>query len=344
MTAGVHAPPVLPTRPLLSVVVIGRNEGERLCRCLASVAAMRQDDFALEILYVDSGSTDGSLARAVETGARTIPLEPDRPSAALGRNAGWQASRGDFILFLDGDTVLDPNFVARSLPEFAALEVAVVWGHRRELHPENSLYNRVLDLDWIYPPGWTEFCGGDALFRRSVLVETNGFDETLIAGEEPELCRRILGMGARILHVDYPMTGHDLAITRWGQYWRRATRAGHAFAEVSERFRATENPFWLDASRGNERRALVLAVTAIAALAASILRVSCWPLIFVFLLFVSLAARSAWKARWKSSNWLTLVLYGMHAHLQQIPIYVGQLRYRRSRTKGVRVSLIEYNK
>jgi cellulose synthase/poly-beta-1,6-N-acetylglucosamine synthase-like glycosyltransferase len=344
MTAGVHAPPVLTTRPLLSVVVIGRNEGERLSRCLASVAAMRQDEFRIEILYVDSGSTDGSLARASAAGARTIPLQPERPSAALGRNAGWLASEGEFILFLDGDTVLDPEFVALSLPEFAAPEVAVVWGHRRELHPGNSLYNRVLDLDWIYPPGWTSFCGGDALFRRIVLVETNGFDETLIAGEEPELCRRILGRGGKILHVDRLMTGHDLAITRWGQYWRRATRAGHAFAEVSERFRATENPFWLDASQGNEQRALALALTAIAGLASLLLLRSCWPLILVCLLFLSLATRSAWKARWKSSDWLTLMLYGMHAHVQQIPIYVGQLQYRRSRETGKRMALIEYNK
>ncbi len=344
MTAGVQASPVRPAPPMVSVVVIGRNEGERLGRCLASAATMRRDDFRLEILYVDSGSTDGSLALAAKAGARTIPLQPKRPSAALGRNAGWRASGGDFILFLDGDTVLDPGFVTRSLPEFAAPEVAVIWGHRRELHPEHSLYNRVLDLDWIYPPGWTSFCGGDALFRRSVLAQTNGFDETLIAGEEPELCRRILGLGGKILHIDSPMTGHDLAISCWSQYWRRATRAGHAFAEVSERFRATENPFWLDASRGNEQRALALAVTPIAGVAASVLLVSCWPLIIVCLLFLSLAARSAWKARWKSSNWLTLILYGMHAHVQQIPIYVGQMQYRRSRRTGKRMALIEYNK
>ena len=58
----------------------------------------------------------------------------------------------------------------------AGPKVAVVWGHRREIHPEQSIYNRVLDLDWIYAPGPTLFCGGDALFRRSVLTATNGFD------------------------------------------------------------------------------------------------------------------------------------------------------------------------
>ena len=206
---------------LVSVVVIGRNEGIRLERCLRSVFAMAHRDFAIEVIYVDSGSTDNSISLASAEGATTIKLVADRPSAALGRNAGWQAAKGSIVLFLDGDTVLHPDFVAASLPEFSVPRVGVVWGHRRELAPEMSVYNRILDLDWIYPPGLTEYCGGDALFRRSVLVATNGFDASLIAGEEPELCRRISALGYDILHVDRPMTRHDLAITRWGQYWKR---------------------------------------------------------------------------------------------------------------------------
>ena len=335
---------LLPKRLLLSVVVIGRNEGDRLSRCLASVAAMTHSDFELEMIYVDSGSADGSPARAAEAGAQCISLQPERPSAALGRNAGWRAAKGEVILFLDGDTVLDPNFVASSLPHFAEPRTAVIWGHRRELFPQRSIYNRVLDLDWIYAPGWTPFCGGDALFRRSVLVDTGGFDETLIAGEEPELCRRLIGLGFAILHVDQPMTGHDLAITRWGQYWKRAKRAGHAFAEVSERFRGTENPFWLDVAGSNERHALVLAGAAAAGLVSSVALHSPWPLTLACFAFLVLAVRSAWKASWKSSNKATLLLYGIHAHVQQIPIYAGQLQYRLSRRQGRRVGLIEYNK
>ena len=176
---------------LISVVVIGRNEGERLRRCLKSVISMVRDNFQTELIYIDSGSTDGSVAVAQEIGAKAIALQTERPTAALGRNAGWRAASGSIILFLDGDTILHPRFVVDSLHEFSANEVAVVWGHRRELYPKNSLYNRILDLDWIYPLGLTPYCGGDALFRRSTLEKTGGFEETLVAGEEPELCRRI---------------------------------------------------------------------------------------------------------------------------------------------------------
>ncbi len=155
--------------PVLSVVVIGRNEGERLARCLESVRAMTDPGGPVELIYVDSASTDGSPERAAALGATVMTVRPERPSAALGRNAGWRVAQAPLVLFLDGDTILHPRFVADSLPEFQNPPVTVVWGHRREIHPEASLYNRVLDLDWIYPPGPSEFCGGDALMRREPL-------------------------------------------------------------------------------------------------------------------------------------------------------------------------------
>jgi glycosyltransferase involved in cell wall biosynthesis len=326
---------------LVSVVVIGRNEGERLRRCLQSVSAMIQGDFQTEIIYVDSDSLDGSVALAQEMGTKTIVLRPERPTAALGRNAGWRAARGSVILFLDGDTILHPRFVVDALPELSA-EVAIVWGHRRELHPERSLYNRVLDLDWIYRPGLTRYCGGDALFRRIALEKTGGFDEMLIAGEEPELCRRIIALGFTILHVDRAMTGHDLAMTNWQQYWKRAKRAGYAFAEVSERFRASKQPFWVEETRKNRNRALTLSSLFLAGVAGSIALSSVLPILVVLIFFTALALRSSWKARWKSNDVVALVLYGVHSHLQQVPIYLGQLQYRWNRRRGRRAMLFEY--
>ncbi len=327
---------------LLSVVIIGRNEGERLRRCIESVRSMRSDGFDLELLYVDSGSSDGSVAAAEQLGARTIALQSSRPTAAMGRNAGWRAAQGSIVLFLDGDTVLHPDFVADSLAEFQAPEIAVVWGHRRELRPEDSVYNRALDLDWIYRPGLLVFCGGDALFRRDVLAQSGGFDETLIAGEEPELCQRIDALGHRILHVDRRMTGHDLAILSWSQYWKRAVRTGHAYAEVSERFRGSGRPFWEDEARRNRNRVLALLGMVAAGCIASAALASLWPALAVVGVLLLLALRSAWKARWKSRSLAALLLYGVHSHLQQLPIYRGQLQYKWNRRRGKRAPLMEY--
>ena len=328
--------------PLVSVVVIGRNEGERLRRCLKSVFAMEQDGFSTEVLYVDSGSSDASVALAMEMGAHAIALHPERPTAALGRNAGWRQASGSVVLFLDGDTVLHPRFVADSLADFTSPDVAVIWGHRRELHPERSVYNRVLDLDWIYRAGVTLYCGGDALFRRDVLAAVGGFDEKLIAGEEPELCGRIRSLGFTILHVDRPMTGHDLAITRWAQYWKRSTRAGYAFAEVSSRSLAMGSRFWVVEARGNFRRAIILMALTMLAIVSSLFSLSGAPLLLLALFLVLLSVRTAWKSRWKSSDTLALLLYGIHSHLQQFPICLGQIQYHWNRRKGTRSSLLEY--
>ena len=330
------------TPPLISIVVIGRNEGARLTRCLDSLAAIAPGPFTTEILYVDSGSIDDSVARAEQHGCRVLRLQAARPTAALGRNAGWSAARGSIVLFLDGDTLLAKDFLKDSLAAFADPTVAILWGHRREIAVAASFYNRVLDLDWIYPPGDSSFCGGDALFRRSVLETTGGFDETLIAGEEPELCRRILALDLRIVHADRPMTGHDLAIHHFSQYWKRATRAGHAFAEVSARYAQSDNPFWLQESRANVRRATILLGLPFAGILFSLLLRSLVPVTIVLALLAALSLRTAWKARWKSGELLTLALYGVHSHLQQIPILVGQMHFWNNRAKGRHAALVEY--
>jgi glycosyltransferase involved in cell wall biosynthesis len=329
-------------KPLMSVVVIGRNEGQRLETCLRSVHAADTQGMAQELIYVDSDSSDGSAERAQACGASVLRVKPTRPSAALGRNAGWRAARGHYVLFLDGDTVLDHNFLRRALTAInSSPDIAVVWGHRREIAPQASVYNRVLDLDWIYAPGDTDFCGGDALFKREVLQRTGGFDDTLIAGEEPELCVRLRAMGYRIRHIDAPMTGHDLAMTRWRQYWRRAERAGHAYAEISERFAGTSSPLWLRESRRNYWHAGII----MGGLAATVLCVLAgFPLLAVLAISAASAivVRTALRARWKHASAGTLLAYALHSHLQQLPILWGQLSWQFARRRGQSRRLIEY--
>jgi hypothetical protein len=246
------------------------------------------------------------------------------------------------VLFLDGDTVLARAFVARALEELSRADVAIVWGHRREICPERSVYNRVLDLDWVYPPGASSFCGGDALMRRSVLDAVGGYDEDLIAGEEPEMCQRILAAGHVILHIDAPMTGHDLAMTRWSQYWQRALRAGYAYAQVARRFRHTPQRFWEREVRSNLRHIAVLGGVVAAGVAVSAWLGNASGLLLAVGLLLVLVLRTAYRARWRSPDPVTLFLYGVHSHLQQAPIALGQLLYHRDRLSGRLRTLIEY--
>jgi glycosyltransferase involved in cell wall biosynthesis len=331
----------MPTNtPRVSIVVIGRNEGERLVACLKSIANMDSTGIAVETIYVDSASTDGSPQRAATLGARVIEVRPERPSAALGRNAGWRAASGEFVLFLDGDTQLHPQFVRRALDAMRDRAVAVVWGHRRESLPHQSVYVRVLDLDWVYAPGPSEFCGGDALMRRDVLESVGGFDASLIAGEEPELCRRMRAAGRTILHIDVPMTLHDLAINRFGGYWKRAFRAGYAYAEISSRYRDSADPLWrADARRNLFHGGLVLGMFGLLPLAAL------WPLVGMAVVTSALAliGRTFHRCAWKTANQKTRLMYALHSHIQQIPILAGQLSYQHDRWFGKQRGLIEYN-
>ncbi len=327
--------------PTLSVVVIGRNEGTRLAKCLESVEKAR-GVAVKEMIYVDSASTDGSPELAFQHGAAVIVVRSERPTAALGRNAGWRAAQSDLVLFLDGDTVLHEDFPRAGCDALSRdRSIAAAWGHRREIHPEASIFNRVLDLDWVYKPGFTEFCGGDVLIRREALLETDGFDEGLIAGEEPELCRRMRARGYKILHIDHPMTGHDLQITHWSQYWKRATRAGHAYAEVSERYRGSDDPSWASERKGNLIRGSFWPFSLVISILLSIWFGFLPPALWLAL-FLLASTRSAWKARWKGGSPWTLLLYGVHSHLQHAPILIGQLQYEVNGKQGKPRRLIEY--
>jgi len=233
----------------IGVVAIGRNEGARLERCLDSAVGGERT-----VVYVDSGSTDASIANARRRGAEVVELSPREPfTAARARNAGFARlceidPSVEWVQFVDGDCEIVPAWwetIGRWLP--GPSEVAAVCGRRRERHPEASIYSRLCDLEWETPIGAAKSCGGDALMRVAAFRSVGGFDARVIAGEEPELCFRLRARGFRIERLDSEMTLHDAAILRFAQWWRRALRAGHAYAEnfalhgePPERFRARE--------------------------------------------------------------------------------------------------------
>jgi cellulose synthase/poly-beta-1,6-N-acetylglucosamine synthase-like glycosyltransferase len=295
-------------------------------------------------------------------GAQVISLSGGQMTAARGRNTGWrEAGQPEYILFLDGDTILDAGFLGHAKAALDAnRDVAAVFGQRREMDPGQSIYTRVLDLDWMIPEGETTFFGGDVLIRHDALAAAGGFEDALIAGEEPELCRRLRALGWRILRIDVPMTQHDLAIYRFSQYWRRLMRAGYAFAQVSSRFQSTGDPFWSAEARRNRQRGIFWGGGLVLALLASLVLVmrpgipvtrwmadSRWlvaalPLAAYVTFLALMAGRSAWRFRWKSSSLPTLVLYGLHSHLQQVPVALGQLAWWRDRRAARSRGLWEY--
>lgn len=327
------------------VVVIGRNEGDRLRVCLESIQGAEHK------VYVDSGSTDGSQLLARQMGVEVVELPtPPNFTAARARNAGLERLLEldpllELVQMVDGDCELAPHWLERASAAVAGEErIAAVFGRRRERFPDASVYNMLCDDEWNVPVGEARSCGGDAMFRVRALREAGGYSPTLIAGEEPDLCLRMRQSGWRILRIDSEMTVHDANISRFSQWWKRAQRGGHAFAELLHRHGAQADPHW------KRQCASILAWSGLllAGLAvgfAGLLLADRWMLVLAaaaMLLFTGQTARLAFL-RWRRGHrlgqaaaWAVLLMVG------KIPQFQGFLQYHGRRGDSARYKLIEY--
>ena len=308
----------------VDAVVIGRNEGARLLACLAALQGRVR-----RLVYVDSGSTDGSVAAATAAGAEVVALDMAQPfTAARARNTGLShlaSDPPDFVQMVDGDCALQPGWISAALAAFAAHPAAVVvCGRRRERFSQASVYNALADREWDTPIGPARACGGDALMRYAAVQAVGGYDPGLIAGEEPDLCLRLRAKGGEIWRIDAEMTLHDAAMTRFSQWWRRAVRAGHAFAEGCARH-------GFDHWGLETRRALIWG----AGLPMAIVLLGLWhPAGWLLALaypaqVIRLARRGGWA-------WGLFSVIGKFAEAR------GALGFYASRLRGQRRGLIEY--
>jgi GT2 family glycosyltransferase len=319
----------------LGVVVIGRNEGERLRRCLESVVGA-----ADLLVYVDSGSTDDSVAMAQGMGAQVVELDMCMPfTAARARNAGFrqllgQSSGLKFVQFVDGDCEMHRGWLAQAV-SFLENEtnVAMACGRLRERFPEQTIYNQLCDIEWNTPVGEAKACGGIAMARVAALQQACGFTEGLIAGEEPELCIRLRKAGWKIWRIDAEMALHDAAMTRFMQWWKRSVRAGHAFAEgASLHGQPPERHYVREARRawlwGILLPILILLISVFSSLGTILLLI--YPLQVVRL------------CRSGNLPWRKNCMHALFLVLGKFPEAAGLVKYHFRSFKGAGSRLIEY--
>jgi GT2 family glycosyltransferase len=323
------------------VVVIGRNEGERLVRALDSVVNQ-----AAQVVYVDSGSTDQSVDNAKVRGVKTVALDMAIPfTAARARNAGWRKLRdiapdARFVLFIDGDCEVLPGFVEQAAAVLERDEgIVAVCGYRRERYPSRSLYNRVCDVEWRSGPvGECTAFGGDVLIRLSALEAVGGYDEAVIAAEDDELGIRLRERGGRLFRINVESTLHDAAMTKAEQWWKRAVRCGYAYAQVNAMHGARTPERYFEKEK---RRSLVWGA-AVPAAALGLVPVTLGTSLSLLGLYPVMAVRIARASKRNGLSAEDALAWGVSCAFAKVPEAVGIAKYTLDRARNKKPVIIEY--
>jgi GT2 family glycosyltransferase len=309
--------------PHIDVVIIGINVQRYLADCIASIRDADYPQELLTITFVDGGSSDRSIAIGRESGVRVIELNDAHPTPGRGRNAGLFAATAPFVQFMDADTLLDRTWLKTAMGHFDEKIVAVC-GKRSERWPNKNNYHIIASVEWHYEQGPCRYFGGDFLARREPLVKEEGFDDLLIAGEEPDFSARLRRTGWIIWRIADAMTMHDLNMTTFKQYWKRAYRSGHAYAEVGLRHLRTPEKLWA-------RELARVSLTAIFPIMILFVGVmSRHPLIGLLLALV-VALKPLLRIprlinQYRISSGIAL-LYALHAVFVVYPQFAGVIRY-----------------
>ena len=327
----------------IGIVVIGRNEGERLRHCLESVCSSGN-----HVVYVDSGSTDKSVLIAKDMNVDVLELDCLKPfSAARARNEGFeQLSKQypliQYIQFIDGDCTLEPLWLEAGVKElFLNKNCAAVVGHLRELHPDQSIYNRLCSLEWKLAPVGdltkSGGLGGISMMRVSIFQQLGGFNPKVIAGEEPELAGRMARKGFQITKVDHAMAKHDAEMHRFSQWWKRTVRSGHA---ISQRVYINASTTLSDGVR--ERNSVwwwggILPLFCLILVTLT----NGFSLLMLLVAYLILGVRVYLYYRKRDDNHSDALLYSFFIVLAKIPECIGTLKFNIHKSRN-RYEIIEY--
>lgn len=318
-----------------AAVAIGRNEGERLHECLQSLSA------AAAVVYVDSGSTDGSVQRARGLGAQVLELDMSVPfTAARARNAGYRHLREvepnlPYVQFIDGDCTMELRWPENALAYLASHpEVAAVCGQLRERYPDASIYNWLCSIEWSRPTGEVEACGGNVMMRTGILESVGGYRNDFIAGEDTELCLRLRAAGWRIWQLDTEMAFHDAGMTRFRQWWRRSVRTGYFYAQGASLHGAQPWRFYVWESRRAWLWGLLLPLACLT------ISTVCWPMgLAAWLAYPLQVLRQTLLRSGPPNERATLAFFQT---LSRFPEVLGQMKFARDRYFDRAPRLIEY--
>ncbi len=323
----------------VGVVIIGRNEGERLKRCFASI-----NKHVNQVVYVDSGSTDDSVSYAKSIGIIVLNLDMSKPfTAARARNAGFNKleeiiSDIKYVQFVDGDCEISEGWLTTAEEYLRNNKTyAITCGRLREKYPDRSVYNRLCDIEWNGPIGEISECGGIFMIRQSAYKEVKGMNPAIIAGEEPELCLRLRMKNWKISRLDHDMGWHDANMTKFSQWWKRSVRTGYAYALGKSLHGKTEYRHYVQQTKSIILWSVIIPIfiigIAIVTKFLGLILLGIYPLMFL---------RVYLKLRKGNKTHSDALIFSTNCIIAKFPQMIGFLKYKKHILFSQQSKIIEY--
>jgi len=209
--------------PKVSIIIVNYNGKELLQKCLDSLLKVNYDNF--EIILVDNNSTDGTVEFITKNYPSLIIIKLDSNKGfAEPNNVAAKISKGKYLLFLNNDTVVTPNFISEMV-KVMETDKKIAVCQSLLLKPDGSVdssgdfidhlgvvYNSKTKIDEIREVSSAR--GASMLVRSDIFEKLDGFDQKFfITFEDVDLCWRSWILGYRVLIIPTSIVYHEGGIT-----------------------------------------------------------------------------------------------------------------------------------
>ncbi|MBZ9676458.1 glycosyltransferase [Mesorhizobium sp. ES1-1] len=199
--------------PYISIIIPVWNGEDRIAATLQSIAEQTAPRDRFEVIVVDNGSTDGTVAIVNRFDFVTLLSEP-QPGSYRARNLGLAAARGDYVLFTDGDCVADPDWVMQAISATTRLpDVDLHAGHitlfrEDKAGPFAARYEELTAFNQEVNVRFGHCVTANWLCKRELLLSIGGFNQDLLSGGDIDCSRRIVAAGHRLRYLPEMIVRH----------------------------------------------------------------------------------------------------------------------------------------